>query len=316
MSNFKKSLYIDNENLVINMKIRGWVINFILLCLIIIVSGIVFTNFNGKINNIQYTLNDNSKNLNVSITKLVNNQGFSEEATKIRNSTVLIRIRTDKIPIGGVETGSIWIDSNNIPYRIGTGFSIKNGFIMTANHVIQDAKPKDIIIIWNNKEYINSINNYRTNLGLDLNILEINIPIPSVELLEDSNNINLGSKIGFIGFPLGNPTPILNDGIISSINDFQGFKWYTINSFVNKGNSGGAVFLADSGKVIGIINSRVVENVPTPIPNIDESKFSESEKILLQIQIIMYNQLVANSQVGIGQSMSISKKSLEPVIKI
>lgn len=244
-------------------------------------------------------------NLTDKTNALLNNEGFSKIAESITNSTVLILVQKDNIDLSEKVSGAIYVDNEGIAWTKGTAFSIGNTILLTASHVIEGSDIKKIKIQWQNKEYLNAIVNYTTEKGIDFGIIKTNLNIPSVKLIE-KDRATLGAKIGFIGFPLSELNPILHDGIISSIrNENNGFFWYTINSFVNRGNSGGPVFLADTGEVIGIVSSRQ-NDFPQLLPTIDESKLTEGEKILLQMQLFMSAQLASNSQVGIGQVIGLN----------
>ena len=71
-----------------------------------------------------------------------------------------------------------------------------------------------------------------------------------------------GNDVAFIGFPLNLGFHITHRGIISSKTRIRYDKAlkavdiFTVNAFVNRGNSGGPLFLIDSGQVIGVINAR------------------------------------------------------------
>ena len=97
-----------------------------------------------------------------------------------------------------------------------------------------------------------------------------------------------------------------------------------LNAFINPGNSGGPVFSADTGEIIGIINSRM--NV------VDENQFlklpSEYSPIMtlggidpIGLSVETYNanlrQIGDITQVGIGYSTSIEygKELLEAALE-
>ena len=285
------------------MEIKvGWVA--LCISLLLLVSGyFVYANIKSDLGEIK-----------TSVINYRDNKGFSDITNKIQESVVLILVKTDQIPIGGIQTGSIYVDEKGQAWKKGSGFSFKSGYILTASHLIENANPDSILIIWKGAPYSDTILNYATNPKLDFVIFKTNLSIPSVNITEDDSPLPIGAKVGFIGFPLQEKYPILNSGIISStrLTD-EGKPEYIVNAFVNKGNSGGPLFLSDSGKVIGIVTSRATENVPLPIPQIDESKITEGEKIILQYNIAMYSLLTQNAQVGMGISLPINKQVIENI---
>lgn len=141
-----------------------------------------------------------------------------------------------------------YTDENGIEYSLGTGFSInENGYILTARHVIGGAERIQIILP-NGTVY--DVFQYGTAQDLDLAILKVESGLPPVDLLEEGV-LEVGSDIGFIGFPLGLAAPTKTKGSITLVAP----PIYVINSFINKGNSGGPVFSLKTGKVVGIINA-------------------------------------------------------------
>ena len=68
--------------------------------------------------------------------------------------------------------------------------------------------------------------------------------------------MKVGTKIAFTGYPLYGPVQVTHEGIISFTGGYNNKPLITVNSFVNKGNSGGPLFLSDTGEVIGVINAR------------------------------------------------------------
>jgi hypothetical protein len=111
----------------------------------------------------------------------------------------------------------------------------------------------------------------------DLGIVQVNATgLPKAELEPRASQLVEGIDVGTIGYPMGTEAltapgwlhqfgPFLQRGIISAIlptrcNSPHGF---VINLMSMGGASGSPVFLADTGRVIGIINSGLVEPRPT-----------------------------------------------------
>jgi S1-C subfamily serine protease len=200
-------------------------------------------------------------------------------------------------------SGAVFVDQNGQTWSKGTGFSIGGGSIITAFHVINGiTNLSDIKIVWNQAEYVNNVTTIRQDVNHDFAVLKTTLNIPEIKVFS-GETAPRGSKIGLVGFPLNENMPILHEGIVSSVrNENDGFFWYTINSFVNRGNSGGPVFLSDTGEIIGFVSSR--QNDIIIIPNIDESKLTEGEKAI----IFIVGQLAQNQQVGIGQIVGVNQR--------
>ncbi len=145
----------------------------------------------------------------------------------------------------------------------GTGFALKNGYIITNNHVIDDAKT--IIIKGINGEFNSeySANVIAIDKHNDLALLKIaddnfsglgNIPYKIKASISD-----VGESVFVLGYPLtstmGNEIK-LTSGIISSKTGFQGdVSLYQISAPIQPGNSGGPLF-DDNGNIIGVVNAK------------------------------------------------------------
>lgn len=258
--------------------------------------------------------------LEESIKSLSNNKGFSEISKKIGDSTLMLKIKEDDCDVCGSSVGNFFVDSEGQGWSGGTAFSIGDDLFLSASHIVENQDISDINVVWKEQEYSNRVLGFIDFPEYDLAILLINLSVPSVEFI-DEERAEIGSKIGFIGYPLntdfhGNiidePKQILHDGIVSSIREeSKGFFWYTINSFINKGNSGGPVYLSDTGKVIGVVSAR--QNEPIIIPNVDKSKLTEGEKVLYDTNVFMIVQLAKNTQAGIGKIVGINRRVLDNI---
>ncbi len=153
----------------------------------------------------------------------------------------------------------------------------------------------------------------------DADVALIKIEGASFPYVEFGNpeEIRFGDKIGFIGFPLFYNFPITNEGIISSKIAYvypgkqKPTATFTLNSFVNQGNSGGPVFTANGGKVIGIINARanvVNEDMFIKLPPAFSPTMTIGGVDPIGLSVETYNQNLRTigdvTQVGIGFSSS------------
>jgi len=155
----------------------------------------------------------------------------------------------------------------------GTGFLHKSGVIITAAHVAKSADPKEYILILSSGNKIN-IEKIIKDDTLDLAIL---IPKEKIEFtsleISDKSDIIVGSHITTWGFPSGynSFTPLLTVGYLSGIDRIETdyglspFRW-VVNAAFNRGNSGGPVLDVETGKIIGVVSSKLA-----PIPLYIES---------------------------------------------
>ena len=153
--------------------------------------------------------------------------------------------------------------TNNAPSS-GSGFAISSsGLIATNSHVISGASSikvrginGDFSKTYNAKLITEDKNN-------DLAIISIDdknfTSIGSIPYLISNNNVDVGTSIFVLGYPLratmGDEIKLTN-GIISSKTGFQGdVTSYQLSAPVQPGNSGGPLF-DDKGNIVGVINAK------------------------------------------------------------
>ena len=199
-----------------------------------------------------------------SSTMYVAFDGVSMVATDTKSEELkyLKTYPTSSSNVGGSKTnqGSSWT---------GTGFALKNGYIVTNNHVVDGAssilvqgingttieyKAEVVAVDKNNDLALIRINDYRFD-GFG------SIPYSIKEMLCD-----VGSDVFVLGYPLtsymGEEIKLTN-GIISSRSGYQGdITTYQISAPVQPGNSGGPMF-DKNGNVVGVVNAGIpgAENV-------------------------------------------------------
>lgn len=148
----------------------------------------------------------------------------------------------------------------------GTGFFIStNGYIITNNHVIENAQNGNIKVTGINEDYHKS---YKARVEVtdkqnDLAILKITdssfTPISKVPYTFKFNTSSVGEECFVLGYPLissmGKDIK-LTTGIISSKTGFDGnIAQYQISAPVQPGNSGGPLF-DKNGNIIGIVQAK------------------------------------------------------------
>lgn len=152
----------------------------------------------------------------------------------------------------------------------GSGFAISNGYIVTNNHVIDEAKHISVkgILGDMNTSYLAEV--VATDKVNDIALLKIkDSPSKGFGIIPysiSSRMADVGEDVFVLGYPLtqalGNEIKLTN-GIISSRTGYQGdVANYQISAPVQPGNSGGPMF-DSKGNVIGIVVAGVpgAENV-------------------------------------------------------
>ncbi len=144
---------------------------------------------------------------------------------------------------------------------IGSGVIVtKDGYILTNNHVINDADEIKVKLADGKEAKATVIG---SDPETDLAILKIDLPDLKVIAMGDSENL----KVGDIVFAIGNPFGVgqtATHGIISAthrkdlgINTFENF--LQTDAAINPGNSGGAL-IDIHGNLIGINNAIYTRN--------------------------------------------------------
>lgn len=170
----------------------------------------------------------------------------------------------------------------------GTGFVIGNGsYIVTNEHVINtelDAKIKSqrVVFVPNNGRTLTvPVKEVYVHEQYDIAIVEIGRKLPSVTLLSRDERVDDGASIAITGFPIGAVLglyPATHAGIVAastpSIIPAQHSSQisekflsrikapmmvYQLDLTAYPGNSGSPAYLAESGKVFGVINQVFVK---------------------------------------------------------
>lgn len=138
----------------------------------------------------------------------------------------------------------------------GTGFAIsENGLIVTAYHVIENAKA---IKVYLTKDSFVSAKVIRIDPSNDLALLQIENPTPNFLQIAPMRSVKMGDKVFTIGFPmrsvLGQEAKY-TEGVVSALSglkDASSFLQITVP--VQPGNSGGPL-VNERGEVVGVITS-------------------------------------------------------------
>lgn len=171
----------------------------------------------------------------------------------------------------------------------GTGFALKNNYIVTNYHVIKDAKS-----IWIqgvngdfNTKYTASIvaSDKFNDLAL-LKIEGVTVNTSGIPYSVKTSTSEVGEDVFVLGYPLTSTMGEeikLTTGVVSSKTGFQGdVSLYQISAPIQPGNSGGPLF-DGNGNIIGIVSAKHkgAENVGYAIKasylrNLMESALSEN----------------------------------------
>ena len=145
----------------------------------------------------------------------------------------------------------------------GTGFALKNGYLATNYHVIENAKSIQVQGINGNFSTKYKASVVATDKNNDIAVLRINDSsfsgFGSIPYNVKTSQVDVGEEIFVLGYPL---TVTMGDeiklttGVISSKTGFQGdVSLYQISAPVQPGNSGGPLF-DHNGNLIGIVSAK------------------------------------------------------------
>lgn len=143
----------------------------------------------------------------------------------------------------------------------GSGFIItQDGYIVTNNHVVEDAQQLYVILSDGTELPANIIS---TDIYADLAVVKVEGQMPGVAVLGDSENLKPGESVIAIGSPLGDFRNSVTVGVISAtgrmLNTGRGYEMENLiqtDAAINSGNSGGPLVNL-AGEVVGV-NTLVV----------------------------------------------------------
>ena len=152
----------------------------------------------------------------------------------------------------------------------GSGLIIsKSGFIITNNHVIEDADNIEVEFLVNNetqKYKAQLVQADKTNDLAIIKIVDVNFDgVTNIPFNFKTRSSDVGTKVYAYGYPMaltvmGKEVKV-TDGIISSKTGFDGnITTYQITAPIQAGNSGGPLF-DDKGNFIGINSSGIRKDV-------------------------------------------------------
>jgi len=198
---------------------------------------------------------------------------------------VVAAVRGSVLPVGSYNV----TDSPRFSFR-GTGFAIGNGNLVATNfHVLPPAAETDLrtrmaVLVGDPAAGTPVVRKARivaSDSDHDVALLEIEgAPVPTLTLAADGT-VREGQAIALMGFPIGGTfgySPVTHRGIVASITRVAlpaptaqqldpravarlrsgNFEVLQLDATAYPGNSGGPVFDAQSGAVLGVLNMVLV----------------------------------------------------------
>jgi S1-C subfamily serine protease len=164
----------------------------------------------------------------------------------------------------------------------GTGFVINaNGWLLTCNHVVADAKKIDVIL--GGKTYAGQVT--ARNAAADLAVVRVNAQDLPTLSFGDSDAAEVGQDVWALGYPLsdvlGNNLKATR-GTLSGVNTRGGAKVLQIDASVNPGNSGGPM-VGDTGLVLGVTKAKLageaISNVGFATPSNETKRWLTAQNV-------------------------------------
>lgn len=238
---------------------------------------------------------------------------FADLAGRIHAATVLVTSSKESITLS--PSGEITTTKEFDPEgSSGSGFFIRSdGLVATAKHVVEAIGQDNLTVITQDgKKHTAALVAFDERA--DIAVVKIASSNHAVAELGHFENLKAGDEIGFVGYALGAgiSRALVHRGVVSTKgNDQNGAALFTINSFINRGNSGGPVFSAKTGRVIGVIAARQKAKTSEKIMKLPPGyapavSFGGTDPVRLSVEL--YNktlEIVGDvSQVGIGIAYS------------
>jgi len=177
----------------------------------------------------------------------------------------------------------IKVMTNSGALSFGTGFLISpNGYFLTCNHVIEDAKEINARTrIMNNgilEDKIYKCELMKTSKDLDIALLKLdgaNLPYLSIETDYFNYEYKKGGKVCLTGYPFGERTEVdcsYTEGKISAALSDREPERINLDISGKCGNSGGPVLDIKTGKIIGIFTGSMTAGNETLMEEINQMR--------------------------------------------
>ncbi|WP_302557988.1 S1C family serine protease [Holdemania filiformis] len=186
----------------------------------------------------------------------------------------VVEIRTESV------TNSLFL-RQFVTEGAGSGVIIsEDGYIVTNNHVIQDARAITVALHDGTTYEAQLI---ATDSKMDIGVIKIEASGLTPAILGDSDSLSVGEPVVAVGNPLGQLGGTVTDGIVSALDreiilNNERRNLLQTNAAINPGNSGGGLFNAD-GELVGIVvaksSGEEVEGLGFAIPRNDAKAIIE-----------------------------------------
>lgn len=214
---------------------------------------------------------------------------------------------------------SVLFPTRNGPAQlIGSGFAVADGhYIVTNYHVVREHDPsaKQLLYanVWNGPVYDRrAVKVIAVAPAYDLALLKLDGPaLTAVNFYTKTDMAPESSDVAITGFPIGVAlgfTPASSRGIVSALTPNRGaepdsfslgadtiraprYLTYQLDIIAYPGNSGGPVYLSDSGEVIAIVSAGFIRSTKEKILS-DPSAITYAIPSTFIRQMLVENKLV------------------------
>jgi S1-C subfamily serine protease len=145
----------------------------------------------------------------------------------------------------------------------GTGFvAAQRGWIATSHHLVHDARSVRARSLSQGGRAGEPVlcRTIQIEPQADLALLAANGPALPFAALYRGDPIGIGHEVAFMGFPYADifdpPLAMAMRGMIGNRYSLGGIEYLVVDAFAAEGMSGGPLFLAKTGQVIGVVGSR------------------------------------------------------------
>lgn len=200
-------------------------------------------------------------------------QNTARDTDDMSIQEVVASVKDSVVEINVAKITTSIFGQSSISEGAGSGVIISSdGYIVTNNHVIEDATDKISVTLANGETHDATI--IGADAKSDLAVLKIEGSDFTPAVFGNSDTILVGDTAIVIGNPLGKLGGSVTSGIISALDreidiENQPMNLLQTNAEVNPGNSGGGLFNS-KGELIGIVNAKTsatsIEGIGFAIP--------------------------------------------------
>jgi S1-C subfamily serine protease len=184
-------------------------------------------------------------------------------AEDLNNVQVAAPIDTDSAGrAGDIATHSVVRLICQAQNSMGTGFLHKSGNIITADHVVRGCTSPEMILPNGTRSAVSTI---AADQEHDLALVKPSATITARPLeIASTDDFKIGAQVSTWGYPAGyfGLSPMLSVGYLAGIDAHQTpsgkiIRQWVVNAAFNGGNSGGPLVQIETGKVFGVVSSKL-----------------------------------------------------------